>query len=98
MSAEDRPTKEQRLQIDALKARLDVAVSEYYYEISKVWANDNPGMVMGWVLGLSLAAVDEDDDETNALQIESSPGLNNFTARGIADSTAEAFAAQAYGE
>ena len=94
----DEPTREEKALIEKAKLKLDAAVQQYYSETSRAWNNDNPGMLMGWTLGMSLARVDEDGDEENMLQIESSPGLNNFTARGIAESAGEAFAAQAYGD
>ena len=78
------------------EAKLDHAVREYFTEVSLAWENDNPGTLVGWTLGMALYRMEAGDDEDN-LMIASSPGLNNFMARGVADATAESFQAQASG-
>lgn len=82
--------------IKQAKAKLDTAIHEYLAEVSAAWKNDNPGIVVGWTLGIGLTRFEEDGEEDN-LMIESSPGINNYLARGIADATAESFQAQASG-
>ncbi len=65
---------------------------------SVAWENDDPGMVVGWTIGIALTRFGQDGlaDEDN-LMIESSPGINNYMACGIADATAESFQMQASG-
>lgn len=82
--------------VDAARRKLDQAVREYYTAVSVAWENDNPGMLVGWTLGMALSRFDAEQEEDN-LMIESSPGLNNFMARGVADAAAESFQAQASG-
>jgi hypothetical protein len=95
----EEPTPEQRAAIEVAKGKLDQAVLEYYSTTSRIWENDNPGMVLAWTLGLAISRIDRETGiEENPLQIESSPGINNFFASGVAMHTAEAFADQARGE
>ncbi len=82
--------------VDRAKAKLDEAVREYLREVSLAWENDNPGVIVGWVMGLGITRFEQGGEEDN-LMIESSPGINNYLARGIADATAESFQAQASG-
>lgn len=82
--------------VDKAKQALDEAVREYFDAVSEAWENDNPGYVVGWILGIGLTRMEDGDEEDN-LMIESSPGMNNYLARGVADATAESFQAQASG-
>lgn len=79
------------------KSKLDQAVRAYHAAVSVAWENDNPGIVVGWVMGMAVSRYDENDVEEDNLMIESAPGLNNFMARGVADAAAESFQAQASG-
>lgn len=78
------------------ESKLDQAIREYFDEVSKAWENDNPGMIVGWIAGMALTRIEEGDEEDN-LMIVSSPGINNYLARGVADATAESFQMQATG-
>lgn len=82
--------------VDAARSILDHAVRDYYTAVSEAWGNDNPGVLVGWTLGLGITRFEANGEEDN-LMIESSPGINNYLARGIADATAESFQAQASG-
>lgn len=84
--------------VDRAKAKLDQAVREYVEECAVAWENEDPGMVVGWTIGIALTRFGQDGlaDEDN-LMIESSPGINNYMARGIADAAAESFQMQASG-
>jgi hypothetical protein len=79
------------------KAKLDQAVREYIAECAEAWEEPEPrGMVVGWTMGVALTKFGSEGDE-DMLMIESSPGLNNYMARGVADATAESFQLQASG-
>lgn len=79
----------------ARRRKLDEAIREYMADFTDERGID--GVVVGWILGVAHARYPEGGVEEDNLLIESTEGINNFLARGLADSTAESFASQAMG-
>ncbi|WNO27817.1 hypothetical protein SEA_HUWBERT_66 [Microbacterium phage Huwbert] len=79
---------------EARKRRLDDAVREYIESMRAEGKIPDGHFTTGWILGISMGGYEE-AKEIDGLITESSPGINNFMASGLAQATGEEFSYQA---
>ena len=78
------------------KKKLNDAVAEYVTLMKEAGGLKKDHFVTGWVIGIAITGFDE-NGEVDGSFIESSHGINNFFASGLAATTSEKFASQALG-
>ena len=76
---------------------LDNAVREYVQHGIKSGDFDDTSVISGWIIGISTAGYEGGKDIDGHI-VESSPGVNNFMAAGLALATSTAFESQMYGD
>lgn len=77
-------------------AKLDAAFEEYVRDMVNT-GDMPPGILSGWVAGISVVHFDPSGSDTDGILTESTPNMNSFLARGVADATAERFGQVASG-
>ena len=79
----------------ARKNKLDDAIRDYFQAGVDDGSLGSGGYVVGWTVAIAATRI-IDGEEADGFIIEQSPGMNNFTAAGLAVAAAGAFENQLY--
>lgn len=79
----------------ARKNKLDDAIRDYFQAGVDDGSLGNGGYVVGWTVAIAATRM-IDGQEADGFIVEQSPGMNNFTAAGLAVAAASAFENQMF--
>ena len=79
----------------ARKNKLDDAIRDYFQAGVDDGSLDSGGYVVGWTVAIAATRI-IGGKEADGFIVEQSPGMNNFTAAGLAVAAAGAFENQLY--
>ena len=79
----------------ARKNKLDDAIRDYFQAGVDDGSLGSGGYVVGWTVAIAATRM-IDGEEADSFLVEQSPGMNNFTAAGLAVAAASAFENQMF--